>query len=117
MQIRNYRENDWKELHALYNRILYADKVTEEFFLEHLIFTPNFDPEGVFIARTRHVQALRLTAEHLAQAADHAAQADAALDLFAEELRLAHQALQQITGKFSADDLLGEIFGRFCIGK
>ena len=74
-------------------------------------------PEGVFIARTRHVQALRLTAEHLAQAADHAAQADAALDLFAEELRLAHQALQQITGKFSADDLLGEIFGRFCIGK
>lgn len=74
-------------------------------------------PEGVFIARTRHVQALRWTADHLALAAEHAAQADTALDLFAEELRLAHQALQQITGKFSADDLLGEIFGRFCIGK
>jgi len=74
-------------------------------------------PEGVFIARTRHVQALRRTAEHLALATEHAAQADAALDLFAEELRLAHLALQEITGRFSADDLLGEIFGRFCIGK
>ncbi len=50
MNIRNYCENDWKALHALYNRVLYADRVTEEFFLEHLIFTPNFDPAGVFIA-------------------------------------------------------------------
>ncbi|NDY91915.1 tRNA uridine-5-carboxymethylaminomethyl(34) synthesis GTPase MnmE [Ideonella livida] len=74
-------------------------------------------PEGVFIARTRHVQALRRCAAHLEQAADLAAQADAALDLLAEELRLAHQALQAITGQFSADDLLGEIFSRFCIGK
>jgi tRNA modification GTPase len=74
-------------------------------------------PEGVFIARTRHVDALRRCAAHLALAAAHAAQADAALDLFAEELRLAHGALQAITGRFSADDLLGEIFGRFCIGK
>jgi tRNA modification GTPase len=74
-------------------------------------------PEGVFIARTRHVEALRRCATHLALAAEHAAQADAQLDLFAEELRLAHQALQQITGRFSADDLLGEIFSRFCIGK
>ena len=74
-------------------------------------------PEGVFIARTRHVQALRACAGHLALAAEHAAQADAALDLFAEELRLAHTALQAITGRFSADDLLGEIFSRFCIGK
>ena len=74
-------------------------------------------PEGVFIARTRHVEALRRTANHLALAADHAAQADAALDLFAEELRLGHLALQEITGRFSADDLLGTIFSRFCIGK
>lgn len=74
-------------------------------------------PEGVFIARTRHVQALLQCAGHLALAAEHAALADAQLDLFAEELRLAHQALQQITGRFSADDLLGEIFSRFCIGK
>jgi tRNA modification GTPase len=74
-------------------------------------------PEGVFIARTRHVQALRRCARHLALATEHAALADAQLDLFAEELRLAHQALQQITGRFSAEDLLGEIFSRFCIGK
>ena len=74
-------------------------------------------PDGVFIARARHVQALRRTREHLARAQAHASQADAALDLFAEELRLAHDALGSITGVFTPDDLLGEIFSRFCIGK
>ncbi len=74
-------------------------------------------PEGVFIARQRHVQALRQAREHLEGAQAHAAQADGALDLLAEELRLAHNALGTITGAFSADDLLGEIFTRFCIGK
>jgi tRNA modification GTPase len=73
--------------------------------------------EGVFIARTRHVQALRSTQSHLQHAQTHAAQRDGALDLLAEELRLAHQALGEITGQFSSDDLLGEIFSRFCIGK
>jgi tRNA modification GTPase len=74
-------------------------------------------PEGLFIARTRHVQALRETREHLASALAQAARADAALDLLAEELRLAHDALGAITGAFTPDDLLGEIFSRFCIGK
>lgn len=74
-------------------------------------------PEGLFIARTRHVQALRETRAHLASALALAARADAALDLLAEELRLAHDALGAITGAFSSDDLLGEIFSRFCIGK
>jgi tRNA modification GTPase len=74
-------------------------------------------PDGVFIARTRHVEALSRTDEHLQLAQRHADQKDAALDLFAEELRLAHSALGEITGQFTADDLLGEIFGRFCIGK
>lgn len=74
-------------------------------------------PEGVFIARTRHVDALRRTRHHLEQAQAHAAARDAALDLLAEELRLAHHALAEITGDFSSEDLLGEIFGRFCIGK
>ena len=74
-------------------------------------------PEGVYIARTRHVLALRRCGEHLGQAQALAARADAALDLLAEELRMAHNALGEITGAFSADDLLGEIFGRFCIGK
>jgi len=74
-------------------------------------------PEGLFIARTRHVQALKRTRVHLARAAEQAAQADGALDLLAEELRLAHDALGEITGAFGADELLGEIFSRFCIGK
>jgi tRNA modification GTPase len=74
-------------------------------------------PEGVFIARSRHLQAMRRTREHVSVAVELAARADAALDLLAEELRLAHDALGEITGVFTSDDLLGEIFGRFCIGK
>ena len=74
-------------------------------------------PDGVYIARKRHVQALQRCAAHLASAQTHAEQADAALDLFAEDLRLAHDALAEITGVFTSDDLLGEIFGHFCIGK
>ena len=73
--------------------------------------------EGLFMARERHVQALQQAQTHLALAVAHAARADGALDLLAEELRLAHNALGTITGAFSADDLLGEIFTRFCIGK
>jgi tRNA modification GTPase len=74
-------------------------------------------PEGLFIARTRHVEALRRTREHLVRAQEQAARRDAALDLLAEELRLAHDSLGEITGAFTSDDLLGEIFSRFCIGK
>ena len=73
--------------------------------------------EGVYIARKRHVLALQRTAQHLQAAREQAAVGDTALDLFAEELRLAHDALSEITGAFSSDDLLGEIFGNFCIGK
>ncbi len=74
-------------------------------------------PEGLFIARARHVEALRRTRAHLDAAIAHAAAGNAALELFAEELRLAHGALGEITGAFTSDDLLGAIFGRFCIGK
>jgi tRNA modification GTPase len=74
-------------------------------------------PEGSFIARARHVQALRCTQQHLALAHAHLNAGPPPLDLFAEELRLSHNALGEITGAFSADDLLGEIFSRFCIGK
>ena len=73
--------------------------------------------DGVFMARARHVHALQRAGEHLAQAAAHASQGNAALELFAEELRLAHDALGEITGAFTPDELLGAIFGRFCIGK
>jgi tRNA modification GTPase len=74
-------------------------------------------PEGLFIARARHVEALQRTAAHLLLARHLAAQSDGALDMLAEELRLAHDALGEITGAFSAEDLLGEIFSHFCIGK
>jgi len=73
--------------------------------------------EGLLIARTRHVHALQRARAHLAAAQAHAAQSDQALELLAEELRLAHTALGEITGEFGTEDLLGEIFGRFCIGK
>jgi tRNA modification GTPase len=73
--------------------------------------------EGVAIARTRHLQALARAGEHLAVAVQMAARRDAALDLLAEELRLAHRALGEITGEFGVEDLLGEIFSNFCIGK
>ncbi|MFN7834774.1 MAG: tRNA uridine-5-carboxymethylaminomethyl(34) synthesis GTPase MnmE [Burkholderiaceae bacterium] len=70
-----------------------------------------------FLARQRHLEALKCAADHLDQAAAHARHDDRVLDLFAEELRLAHDALGEITGRLVADDLLGLIFGRFCIGK
>ncbi|HKO87074.1 MAG TPA: tRNA uridine-5-carboxymethylaminomethyl(34) synthesis GTPase MnmE [Burkholderiales bacterium] len=69
--------------------------------------------EDVFIARERHLIALRRAAEYLKAAAA----ANTMMELFAEELRGAQQALNEITGHFDADDLLGEIFSRFCIGK
>lgn len=68
---------------------------------------------GAFMARERHLQALRLAQRHLLQAQEVLAGAE----LFAEELRLAQRALGEITGEFTPDDLLGEIFSRFCIGK
>ena len=73
--------------------------------------------EGVFIARARHVDALRRTREHLALARERLDAAEPALELLAEELRLAHECLGEITGRFGVEDLLGAIFGRFCIGK
>jgi tRNA modification GTPase len=73
--------------------------------------------ESLYLARERHLIALRAAREHLDLAAAHAAQSDQSLDLFAEELRLAQAQLSSITGAFSSDDLLGVIFGRFCIGK
>ncbi len=69
--------------------------------------------EVQFVARERHLQALT----EAQGALEKAAGSGHAIDLFAEELRLAQQALTRITGEFSADDLLGEIFSRFCIGK
>ena len=74
-------------------------------------------PEGVFMARERHVSALRQVQHQLLAAQDQLASTMPALDLLAEDLRQAQLQLGLITGIFSADDLLGEIFSNFCIGK
>ncbi len=73
--------------------------------------------ESTYLARERHLNAMRIAGEHLANAKRHVEQEKPVLDLLAEELRLAQNALNSITGEFSSDDLLGAIFSRFCIGK
>ena len=80
-----------------------------------LLETAGWKPhgEGLFIARERHLHALEEAEAHLQNAAWRLQ----AFELFAEELRLAQQAVSRITGEFGADDLLGAIFSRFCIGK
>jgi tRNA modification GTPase len=74
-------------------------------------------PEGLFIARQRHVHALQGVGEHLELAREHLETKTPALEVIAEELRLALNDLSSITGEFTPDDLLGEIFSKFCIGK
>ncbi|MBT2767319.1 tRNA uridine-5-carboxymethylaminomethyl(34) synthesis GTPase MnmE [Stenotrophomonas sp. ISL-67] len=71
--------------------------------------------EGEFSARARHVEAITLAIGHAERA--EAQLVHEHLELAAEELRLAHEALGEITGRMSADDLLGRIFSSFCIGK
>jgi tRNA modification GTPase len=73
--------------------------------------------ESLYLARERHLVALKAASLHLHNAAELAAQDDQSLDLFAEELRLTQERLNSITGEFTSDDLLGAIFSRFCIGK
>ena len=75
------------------------------------------DMEGTFLARERHLRALDAAARHLGVAAQQLATVPPPLELFAEELRHAQESLATITGEFTADDLLGAIFSRFCIGK
>lgn len=72
--------------------------------------------EGAFIARRRHVDALRLALDAVINGAAQLAEQDAG-ELLAEDLRLAQQQLGTLTGEFTSDDLLGEIFSSFCIGK
>lgn len=80
-----------------------------------LLATAGWRPhgEGLFMARERHLEALARAGKALVEAEKRTQ----AFELFAEELRLAQKALGQITGEVTADDLLGEIFGRFCLGK
>ena len=82
---------------------------------EQLLAMAGWQPTGggTFMARARHLQALEMVSQHL-QVAQHLL---AQPELLAEELRLGQEALASITGEFTPDDLLGEIFSRFCIGK
>ena len=73
--------------------------------------------QGIYMARERHLHALHRVAQHLSQAVFQLTQPTPALDLLAEELRLAQNAANEITGAFTSDDLLGVIFSSFCIGK
>jgi tRNA modification GTPase len=77
---------------------------------------PGAEAEGMFMARQRHLQDLTLAREHIQNALDLAS-SNGQIVFLAEELREAQKALSSITGEFTADDLLGEIFSRFCIGK
>jgi len=85
---------------------------------QHLKTCAGYQPggEGQFMARRRHLDALARASDHLSHGSRQLHDA-AAGELLAEELRQAQQALAEITGEFSADDLLGEIFSSFCIGK
>jgi tRNA modification GTPase len=75
------------------------------------------NPEGLYMARARHLQALQAVAQALDRAQAQLQTSHPALDLLAEDLRQAQNALDQITGAFSSDDLLGLIFSSFCVGK
>ena len=83
--------------------------------LKHLMAYQGTD-EGDFSARRRHLDAIEQARDAL-QRGEHALRHAQAGELLAEELRIAQQSLSTITGEFSADDLLGEIFASFCIGK
>ena len=72
--------------------------------------------EGGFMARRRHLEALEKAASHVYTGRDQL-EGYMAGEILAEELRLAQQHLNEITGEFSSDDLLGRIFSSFCIGK
>ncbi|QBK71365.1 tRNA uridine-5-carboxymethylaminomethyl(34) synthesis GTPase MnmE [Acinetobacter johnsonii] len=85
--------------------------------IEAITAHAGFQPEeDTFIARTRHLDAMKRTQLYLAEAREQLVVYNAG-ELVAESLRLAQNALGEITGDFSADDLLGKIFGSFCIGK
>ena len=89
-----------------------------ELLTQHLKDSVNFNEsvENIFIARSRHLQALQIANEFVAAALEQL-RINQAGELVAEDLRQAQQSLAEITGKFTSDDLLGKIFSSFCIGK
>ncbi|MCB0490638.1 MAG: hypothetical protein KDC99_19350, partial [Cyclobacteriaceae bacterium] len=76
----------------------------------------NQTEEGLFMARQRHLESLHTAQQHINVAWTYS-ESESSWELLAEELRIAQEALSSITGRFTADDLLGKIFSEFCIGK
>jgi tRNA modification GTPase trmE len=99
-------------------RLSAQTKVGVDLLREHLKKSMGYQSstEGGFLARRRHLQALEEAAEHLARGHVQLTQFFAG-ELLAEELRMVQNALSEITGQFTSDDLLGNIFSSFCIGK
>lgn len=89
-------------------------EILREYLKEIIGFKPT--EEGAFIARQRHLIALN-NAKNLIASATQQLEADSGLELIAEDLRFAQSQLGAITGEFTSDDLLGEIFSNFCVGK
>ncbi len=99
-------------------RLTAKDGIGMQDLREHLktVMGYNATSEGGFIARRRHIEALEKASQALDNGLEQLVEASAG-ELLAEDLRMAQQALNEITGEFSSDDLLGKIFGSFCIGK
>ncbi|MDE3946137.1 tRNA uridine-5-carboxymethylaminomethyl(34) synthesis GTPase MnmE, partial [Glaesserella parasuis] len=99
-------------------RLSAQTKVGVDLLREHLKKSMGYQSstEGGFIARRRHLVALETAAEHLERGHIQLTQFYAG-ELLAEELRMVQNALSEITGQFTSDDLLGNIFSSFCIGK
>ncbi|PIQ42876.1 MAG: tRNA uridine-5-carboxymethylaminomethyl(34) synthesis GTPase MnmE [Gammaproteobacteria bacterium CG11_big_fil_rev_8_21_14_0_20_46_22] len=108
------------EKNETYDVVFISAKLQQglEHLKTHLKSLMNYqsDSEGLFIARRRHIDALEKTDKHL-KLADTALNNHQAGEIVAEELRLAQNHLNEITGEFTSDDLLGKIFSTFCIGK
>lgn len=107
------QNNDWPLVRLSAKHNLGTDLLKEQ--LKKFVGFSNVE-EGTFTARRRHLSALETALAHVVYGRDQLISANAG-ELLAEDLRLAQEALSTITGRFSPDDLLGEIFSSFCIGK
>lgn len=109
----DFLQERWKRI-KLSAKTCFGIDLLRDYLKEFVGF--NTVEEGSFTARRRHLTALKAALNHVELGRDQLILANAG-ELLAEDLRLAQEALSTITGRFSADDLLGEIFGSFCIGK
>ena len=113
----NQRSVDLSAVTALNNNDVAAFRIVEAFDPVLNDYTAATSTSTYGTGGTSRFDMVTVIAAASLATPQHAAQDDRVLDLFAEELRLAHESLTAITGKFTSDDLLGEIFSSFCIGK